>query len=129
MNIYSKYGDKVIFDQPNNGYNCDQERAKEHLVVGNIYTIDHTNVHPFSTSVSLIEVPGVLFNSVLFSDYKTKTYVEVAKEFESLHFPDKEHVLDPKKLREANEKFEKYLNEVGWTYDEWLKEQFKRLKI
>lgn len=65
MDIYSKHGTKVIFDNPTAGYPYDQEKAAKHLVVGKVYTIDFTEVHSCSTDVYLVgfDCP---FNSVLF---------------------------------------------------------------
>lgn len=70
MNIYAKYGDKVVFDKPTCGYPFDQENAKKHLTIGAEYTVNFTVVHSSRTEVYLIGFPGIHFNSVLFSDKK-----------------------------------------------------------
>lgn len=68
MNIYSQKGDRVIYNNPRNGYQHDQNKAAKYLTVGQTYTVAHTLVDSFSTTVWLNEVTGVGFNSVLFSD-------------------------------------------------------------
>lgn len=68
MNIYSNPGTKVIFANPTYGYPHDQEKAKQHLAVGQVYTVHHTEVSASHTDVYLAEVPGIAFNSVLFED-------------------------------------------------------------
>lgn len=70
MNIYAARGDKVSFAHPKNGYGHDQDKAARHLVKGQTYTIDHTEVHSWHTDVFLQEFPNVSFNSVLFEDAK-----------------------------------------------------------
>jgi len=68
MNIYAKHGDKVIFNHPNYGYPSDQQKAKEHLILGQHYTVDFTEVSRSSTKVYLVGFPDIFFNSVLFDD-------------------------------------------------------------
>src|SRR6185312_10610801 len=68
MDIYAQPGTKVIFDNPKNGYAYDQADCRKHLTVGQIYTVERTDVHSAYTDVWLQEVPGVSFNSVMFSD-------------------------------------------------------------
>ena len=65
MNIYAKQGDRIVCVNLEAGYLPDQENAKKHLTVGQIYT-----VHGWHTNVWIKEVPGILFNSVTFEDYK-----------------------------------------------------------
>lgn len=121
VNIYSRKGTKVIFDNPNNGYDFDIKRAKEHLIIGNVYTVDHTNVHSFSTSVYLEEFPKISFNSCLFSDTsKTKTFQDLKDKFKELYWPDGEHVIEQDKWKDASDRFMKYLEESGWTHEEWM---------
>jgi hypothetical protein len=69
MNIYAKKGDKVIYCFPTSGYDYDKEQAKEKLVLNQVYTIERTKVHGWSTDVYLQEVQGS-FNSVMFADFK-----------------------------------------------------------
>ena len=69
MDIYSKDGTKVVFTG-RGGYGYQQSEAREHLTVGAIYTVEHTEVHSWSTDVYLYEVPGIRFNSVMFDKVK-----------------------------------------------------------
>lgn len=68
MNIYAGHGTKVVFANPDAGYQHDQDTAAKHLTVGETYTVDHTDIHSWHTNVFLVEVPKVLFNSVMFND-------------------------------------------------------------
>ncbi len=68
MNILAAPGTKVRFSFPNNGYEPDQQLAGKHLTVGAEYTVAGTEVGGWRTEVSLAEVPGLRFNSVLFED-------------------------------------------------------------
>lgn len=68
MDIYAKKGHRVVFSNPESGYQHHQNTAKEYLKVGKTYTINKTEVSNYHTDVYLEEVPGVAFNSVLFED-------------------------------------------------------------
>jgi hypothetical protein len=68
VNIYAKHGDKVRFAHPNNGYRQHQEVAARHLTVGATYTVDRMEAEYWHSGVYLVEVPGVLFNTVLFDN-------------------------------------------------------------
>lgn len=68
MNIYAKKGDKVVFTHPNAGNEHHQQLASKYLKLNETYTIDHTDVGGWHTSVYIQEVPDVRFNSVLFED-------------------------------------------------------------
>lgn len=72
MNIYAKKGDKVTVteDSIKSGYKCDIEKAEKYLKVGNIYTVEKTNVFSSYTEVYLQEFPDIEFNSVQFIDSK-----------------------------------------------------------
>jgi len=70
MNIYAEKGHKVVFSNPKAGYAKDQVMGDNHLTVGSTYTIEHTEVLDWSTEVTLREVKGLVFNSVLFEDLK-----------------------------------------------------------
>lgn len=77
MNIYAKKGDRVIFSHPKAGYYYDQQTASKYLKLGEIYTVELTNVGGFSTRVYLQEFKDISFNSVHFEDVKElwiKTY-------------------------------------------------------
>lgn len=66
MNIYAKSGTTVVYSDAISGYDYDQETARKHLVFGQEYTVDYTDVRSCHTNVYLQEVPGVSFNSVIF---------------------------------------------------------------
>lgn len=66
MDIYAAPGSKVRYTHPLAGYLPDQKQATKHLTVAAEYTVDRTVVGDFSTKVSLVEVPGEWFNSVMF---------------------------------------------------------------
>jgi hypothetical protein len=68
MNIYAKFGDEVICSTFDAGYDDDQEVARKYLVIGNIYTIEETDVDGWHTDVYLQEFPDIKFNSVFFED-------------------------------------------------------------
>lgn len=68
MNIYALKGHKVSCSDLDNGYEYQREIARGHLLLGEVYTVDKTEVGSSSTKVLLQEVPGVFFNSVFFDD-------------------------------------------------------------
>jgi len=68
MNIYARKGDKVVFSNPDAGYNPEQKRAREHLKIGKVYTVERTIVSDWRTTVILQEVPDTGFNSSFFDD-------------------------------------------------------------
>lgn len=78
MEIYSEPGTKVIYTGKN-GYDHDRERADKLLEVGKTYTVLETDVQPWSTGVSLEEVPNEWFNSV--------------------HFMEEEYLIEQTKIR------------------------------
>jgi len=65
MDIYSKEGTQVMYTGEG-GYNHHKEYADEYLKVGEIYTVDYTEVDRWHTDVYLKEVPNKAFNSVHF---------------------------------------------------------------
>lgn len=67
MNIYAGRGTKVVFTG-RGGYSHDKREAHRYLKVGQIYTVDHTDVGFSRTKVYLIEVPGRYFTSTMFGD-------------------------------------------------------------
>lgn len=71
MNINATRGHKVTVTSKTlrNGYEYDQEKVRKHLHVGEVYTVDTVSIDSFHSDVTLIEVPGVSFNSVSFEDY------------------------------------------------------------
>lgn len=70
MDIHARKGTKVKYSYPTFGYKYQQEKALKFLKVGNIYTIDRTEVHSSFTHVYFEEIPGIPFNSVFFEDVK-----------------------------------------------------------
>lgn len=81
MNIYALKGHKVRFTGQG-GYPLENEFANKHLVVGDIYEVDHTDVGQSSTSVYLIglERTGLngekypqSWNSVMFEDVEPQS--------------------------------------------------------
>lgn len=80
MNIYAPPGTRVVFAHPTYGYTPHQETAAEHLVAGDVYTVESTDVGDFHTDVFLRERPGVAFNSVMFEEADAAQGDGVAKE-------------------------------------------------
>lgn len=76
MDIYSEIGSKVIFAFPENGLQGDIDIAKKYLVLNNEYTIEEINVGSWSTDVCLKEIPGVSFNSCLFTNYEEDNFID-----------------------------------------------------
>jgi len=70
MNIYAKKGDQVAVTEESikNGHDCDKQKAKTNLSVGEIYTVESTKAFSLRTEVHLQEFPNVIFNSVQFID-------------------------------------------------------------
>ena len=68
MDIYAQPGTKVVFANPDAGYEHHQETAKKHLTVDAEYTVDRIDAGNWHTDVYFEEVPGVPFNSVMFDD-------------------------------------------------------------
>jgi hypothetical protein len=60
-------GDKVKHVNTGNGTGADQEMAFRLLTPGKIYTVDRVSVKDCSSSIWLKEIPGVPFNTVLFT--------------------------------------------------------------
>lgn len=53
--------------KPYHGHDYDREQVAKHLKEGEIYTIANIECCSWSSSVELVEVPGVSFNSVCLS--------------------------------------------------------------
>ena len=70
MKLHAEKGHNVTVTEQSiqNGYDYDINKAKKFLKVGEIYTIDRMEVHNWSSSVVLQEVPKESFNSVNFVD-------------------------------------------------------------
>lgn len=71
LDIYAPAGTKVravyLDGKPYHGTEYDQEKVAKHLKEGEVYTIASMDVGVWSTSVELVEAPGVSFNSVCLS--------------------------------------------------------------
>jgi hypothetical protein len=67
MSPFTPPGTEVIYAYPNNGYDWDQKRAVENLVLGGVYVVERTEVHQSSTDVYLKSPPNIRFNSVMFA--------------------------------------------------------------
>ena len=76
MNIYAIKGHKVKCDTVDAAYVNERELNKQHLVPGQEYTIEKTRVGSWFTQVFLQEIPGVSFNSVIFSDVIPQSLVD-----------------------------------------------------
>lgn len=72
MDIWAKHGHKVIFQPGNNGYESQNKDAREVLELEKVYTVDHVQVESWISYVQLVEVPGKVFNTVLFNDYEAE---------------------------------------------------------
>jgi len=59
---------KVKYSYPRNGYDPDRALAKEHLMLGKVYTVRHIKRGNFHTRYCLKEAPSLWFNSVLFKE-------------------------------------------------------------
>lgn len=68
MNINAAPGTRVVFAHPKAGYAVERITAAKHLRVGEVYTVDRTEVGGWHADVFVVEVPGVAFNSALFAD-------------------------------------------------------------
>lgn len=67
MDIFkAKSGDIVICKSDYQNYYGGCEEIKEHLKVGNEYTIEEVDIHSWHTNVYLEGFPGLPFNSVHF---------------------------------------------------------------
>lgn len=66
MNMW-KAGTKVVYCNPENGWECDREHAEHYLTLGAEYTVAQVDVSSWQTNIYLEEVDrNVAFNNVLF---------------------------------------------------------------
>jgi len=72
MNIHAKEGDKIIVTEKTikNGSDTERSRAEKYIEVGKIYTVDSIVVMAWTSRVFLKELPKLMFNTVLFKDYR-----------------------------------------------------------
>lgn len=68
MNIYALENHKIKLTNLNVGYEYQKQDLKKHLKLGEIYTVQRTDVYSSFTRVYLKEVPDIEFNSVCFED-------------------------------------------------------------
>lgn len=61
-------GKKIVFSDPDAGYDHHKATAAKHLIPGAVYTLIRQRMGSWHTDYWLAEVPGVAFNSVQFSD-------------------------------------------------------------
>ena len=79
MELFTPENKKVRFSFPKNGYDHDTKYSLEHLQVGAIYTVHKTNVHDFSSSIELKELPGKTFNLIQFENIDSVSEEEIEK--------------------------------------------------
>lgn len=69
MNIFALQGHRVKCTSiKSGGYEFDDEKAQQYLELNKEYTVDHTVVESWSTTVYLQEIENVYFNSCFFDD-------------------------------------------------------------
>lgn len=86
MNIFSIKGHKVKCVNHDSGYDYEQKTARKHLVIGQEYTIEKTNVEGWYTNVYLQEFPDIIFNSTFFEDVRPQSIEETEKHPDYKHF-------------------------------------------
>ena len=77
MDIRAQSGDLVRYINFNAGKLSDLMECDRFLYRGGVYTVDHTEVRRFGSSVYLKDVPGVPFNTVMFEDVVDASSVNV----------------------------------------------------
>lgn len=68
MTLSTGKSSKVIFKYPENGRQIDIERAAENLILNGEYTVVTISVGGSTSFVELKEVPGIVFNTVHFTN-------------------------------------------------------------
>jgi len=68
MDLETPGGSKIRFSFPDAGYPYDQNTAKKFLKVNKIYTVDYVISGDWESTVYLVEVPSMPFNTVLFEN-------------------------------------------------------------
>lgn len=82
MDIYAPAGTKVRYAFPEAGWDHHKSMGELHLKADAVYTVASTEVHSWHTLVTLEEVPGIQFNSVLFEEVtmsKAEQYIQKAE--------------------------------------------------
>ena len=71
MDIYSKKGTKVIcVNKSMDAAKWGANDSPECLLIGGVYSVDHTEVHSYHTKVYLKEFSGKKFSSIHFENIK-----------------------------------------------------------
>ena len=85
MNIYAIKGHKVRCITLSAGWKDESDFYKQFLTVGNVYTVDYTDVQNWNTNVYLEEIQNknkinnrISFNSVFFEDIEEQP-IELSK--------------------------------------------------
>ena len=79
--LRSRPGDKLVFFQPNAGYDCERKIAQETLVKGQTYIIARIRVGGWESDIWLAEHPNRKYNSCHFiteADYKLRKAAKAA---------------------------------------------------
>lgn len=111
MNIYAQKGHKVICTTLEHGYETEQKIAHKLINVGEIYTVEKTEVHNSNTDVYLQEVPDIPFNSVFFEDLD-----KIESENNYNHIPDlDEFYKNNKQIITTDNKYVKFSKDKKHT--------------
>lgn len=71
MDINSKEGTKVVYNHDSTrGDEQDRLKTLSYLTIGKVYTVNKVKIGSWKSKVELKEVPGVLFNTVLFDNFE-----------------------------------------------------------
>ena len=76
MYIFSPPGTNVKYSNHDCGMPGDRELCHKHLVLNKVYTVDVVSVGDSSSRVYLEEIPGVAFNTVMFSPVACKKHLK-----------------------------------------------------
>lgn len=68
MTLAVRKNSKIIFRYPTHGRQEDVECAAENLILNDEYTVETISVGGSTSFVELKEVPGIVFNTVLFTN-------------------------------------------------------------
>lgn len=68
MNIYSKPGTKIVYDNLTDGYEWNRKHCDKYLEAGKEYTVCHIDIGNFSSEIYLKEFLNISFNTVMFSN-------------------------------------------------------------
>ncbi len=65
-------GTRIRLVRPNAGYDPDIKRVSELLTEGSVYTVAQLRVGDSHSTVVLVEIPGMRFNTVHFDEVETE---------------------------------------------------------